>query len=129
MRSPALRMHPDLMLAKNKHAAQGCKKESYRKAKSESMKEFYNKHPERREKMSESLREDWQKCPEIRQAMSEFLNKECSFIRNLISKKRKGSKLNDREDKLAKSFYKKFWDAHPELKKLFSETRKGSKVT
>ena len=121
-------LHPDLMHAKNKHAAQGCKKESYRKAKSESMKQFFVEHPERREQLSEVLKEVWRKCPEIKEAMRESLKREGPYIQNLIAKKIRKEELTNKEIKVINNFYKQFWATHSELKTLYSETLKGYKI-
>lgn len=51
--------HPDLMKARNKHAAQYMKKPENREAHSERMKEHFRKHPERRKQISENSKEYW----------------------------------------------------------------------
>ena len=121
-------LHPDLMYAHNKHAAQGCKKESYRQAKSKSMKEFYNAHPERKEKLSQNLRDGWQKCIEIKKAMSDAIRESSSFLKQALYKRRQGQKLSENEKKAIQGFYKHFWDSHPEFKKIYAEARIGYKI-
>lgn len=121
-------LHPDLMYAHNKKAAQGCKTEEYREAQSKRIKEYDNEHPERREKISITLKKGWQKCPEVRKAMSEFSKNESYFLKNALGKKTANKKLTEGEKRAIASFYKRFWDAHPELKAVYSEARKGCKA-
>lgn len=116
-------LHPDLMRAKNKHAAQGCKTEEYRKAQAQRMYKYDKEHPERREKISESSKASWAECPEIKQAMAEFALTCPVFIRRIVLKRCKGQKLTENEIRTSKSFFKKFWEAHPELKEVFAQAR------
>lgn len=51
--------HPDLMRARNKHAAQSMKKPENRKAHSERMKKHFEEHPERRKQISETSKAYW----------------------------------------------------------------------
>lgn len=51
--------HPDLMKARNKHAAQYMKKPENREAHSKRMKEHFEKHPERRKQVSANSKEYW----------------------------------------------------------------------
>ena len=51
--------HPDLMRARNKHAAQYMKKPENRKAHSKRMKEHFQKHPERKKQISENSKVYW----------------------------------------------------------------------
>ena len=120
-------LHPDLMYAHNRKAAQGCKTDEYRAAQSQRIKDYDKTNPERKEKISKSLKEGWQKCPEVRSAMSEFAAKENSYTRMAVVKKSKGQKLTQNEEKAILSFYKRFWNQHPELKNVYSEARKGCK--
>ncbi len=122
------KLHPDLMYEHNKKAAQGCKTEKYKAEQSKRIKNFYDANPDRREKVSEALRLCWQNCPEVREAMSKFLKQEDAFVKLAITKKRQGKALSQDERKTAISFYKRFWAAHPELKEVFAEARKGIKV-
>ena len=120
-------LHPDLMYAHNKKAAQGCKTDKYREAQSKRMKQYDKEHPERREKISKTLKEGWQKCPEVRKAMSEFSKKESSFLKGALCKKTANKKLTEEEKRALAGFYKRFWDSHPELKAVYAEARKGCK--
>lgn len=117
-------LHPDLMYARNKHAAQGCKTEEYRKAQAQRMKEYDKEHPERREKISISGKESWAKCPEVRQAMSEFAAQSSSFLRHIVMKRFSGVKLTNKEDRISRGFFKRFWQTHPELKAVYAEAKK-----
>ena len=117
-------LHPDLMYARNKHAAQGCKTEEYRKAQAQRMKEYDKEHPERREKISISGKEAWAKCPEVRQAMSEFAAQSSSFLRHIVMKRFSGVKLTNKEDRISRGFFKRFWQTHPELKAVYAEAKK-----
>ena len=117
-------LHPDLMYARNKHAAQGCKTEEYRKAQAQRMKEYDKEHPERREKISISGKEAWAKCPEVRQAMSEFAAQSSSFLRHIVMKRFSGVKLTNKEDRISRGFFKRFWQIHPELKAVYAEAKK-----
>ena len=120
-------LHPDLMYAHNKKAAQGCKTEQYREAQSERIKKYDIEHPERREKISNALKEGWQKCPEVRKAISEFSKNESSFLKNALAKKSTNKKITEKEERAIAGFYKRFWDTHPELKAVYAEARKGCK--
>lgn len=51
--------HPDLVRARNKHAAQYMKKPENRKAHSERMKKHFEEHPERRKQVSENSKAYW----------------------------------------------------------------------
>lgn len=117
-------LHPDLMYARNKHAAQACKKESYRKAHSIRIKEYDKNHPERREKIALASKESWERCPEVRQAMAEFAKHESGYIKKIIMKRFKGEVLTKNELRTSKGFFKRFWQTYPELKSVFSKARK-----
>lgn len=117
-------LHPDLMYAKNKHAAQGCKTKEYREAQSQRMKDYDKEHPERREKISVSGKEAWAKCPEVRKAMSDFAAKENSYVRSVMKKRFTGQPMSDKDVRISKGFFKRFWQAHPELKAVYAESKK-----
>ena len=121
-------LHPDLMYVHNKNAAQGCKTAEYRQAQSKRIKEYDKEHPERREKISATLKEGWQKCPEVRKAMSEFSKKESTFLKRALVKKTTNKNLTEEEKRVIAGFYRRFWDAHPELKAVYAEARKGCKA-
>ena len=116
--------HPDLMYKKNKYAAQFCKTPEYRKAHSERMIEYDKSHPERVGKIREFDLAVWQKVPEIKKAMAEFAKSQDPFTRMVIQKEISHTDLNSCEVRVKKSFYKKFWQAHPNLKKKFKEAFK-----
>lgn len=117
-------LHPDLMHKKNKHAAQGCKTDEYKKAQSARMYKYDKEHPERREKITATLKSAWERCPEVRTAMAEYALTCPLFIRRIVLKRYKGQQLTDYENKISKGFFKKFWETHPELKKVLSDAFK-----
>lgn len=119
-------LHPDLMYAHNKHAAQGCKTPKYRAAQAQRMYEYDKEHPERREKISEANRRAWARCPEVREAMAEFACRESAFTRRTIMKCFRGEPLTAYETRAEKGFFKRFWAAHPELISVYTEAKKGS---
>lgn len=119
--------HPDLMYKKNKHAAQFCKTPEYRKAHSERMIEYDKSHPERREKIRDFYLAVWAKVPEVRNALSEFAKAQDSYIRSVIMKDLSKSQMTLEELRIKKNFYKKFWNAHPDLKMKYKEAFKQVK--
>lgn len=118
--------HPDLMYARNKHAAQGCKTEAYREAHSKRMKEYDILHPERREKIARSSKLAWDLCPEVRKAMAEFALTCPGFMRRIVVKHFKGQKLTVSEERTDKIFFKKFWTAYPELKEVYAKAKRAA---
>ncbi len=116
--------HPDLMRARNKHAAQFCKTPEYRKAHSQRMKEYDKLHPERIKKIREFDKAVWEKIPEVRAAMTQFAQEQSTFTRLVIRKEIQGNLLDAREARAKKGFYKKFWQAHPEMLKRYKEAHK-----
>ena len=120
-------LHPDLMQAKNKHAAQGCKTQEYRDAQSKRIKDYDKLHPERKEKISISNKKAWEVCPEIKDAMKSFAQTQNAYIKKVIMKNMTEKKLTDYEDRINKTFFKMFWNAHPDLKAIFSQAKKNAK--
>ena len=120
-------LHPDLMYAHNRKAAQACKTPEYKKAQSKVIKDYDKKHPERAHKISNTVKEGWSKCPEVRAAMAEFAKKEPAFIQNSLMKKFTKQKLNEVETRATKGFFKRFWAVHPEMKIIYAKARKGTK--
>ena len=116
--------HPDLMYKKNKHAAQFCKTPEYRKAHSERMIEYDKLHPERREKIRNFNLEVWKHVPEIKAAMSEFAKSQNVLTKSVMAKEMSGVHLTSFEKRIKKSFYKKFWQSNPDLKKRFKEAHR-----
>ena len=116
--------HPDLMYKKNRYAAQFCKTPEYRKAHSERMIEYDKLHPERKEKIRNFNLDVWKKVPEIKSAMSEFAKLQNAFTKSVISKDISGEHLTSFEKRIKKSFYKKFWQANPDLKKRFKDAHR-----
>ena len=116
--------HPEFMREHNKRAAQSCKTEKYRRAQAKRMKEYDEKHPERIAKIAENNRKAWAICPEIRNALADFTRAQSDFIKNILRKHAQGQKLSEEERITRQSFYKQFWDSHPEFKKTFAEAKK-----
>lgn len=117
-------LHPDLMFAKNKHAAQAHKRPERRAAQAEAMKKFYVQHPERKEKISCLGKLTWAKCPEVAEAMADFAKRESNYTKFVIQKDINGQLLTEREKRAKKGFYSRFWKAYPELKAVYQEARK-----
>ena len=113
--------NPQLRRELNKHAAQGCKTEEYRKAQAQRMYEYDILHPERRQKISQNSQKMWDKCPEVKNAMREFSRKQGSYITLLLAKQANKQHLTKEERIMLNSFFKKFWAAHPEMKKVLAE--------
>ena len=105
-------LHPDLMYAKNKHAAQGCKTEEYREAQSLRMKKYHEEHPKLKEKISEFDKMTWDMLPDLRDAISETMRQ---YHLEHVEYIRGGFGL--------------FWDTYPEYKKLYSEAKQELKKT
>lgn len=120
-------LHPDLMYAKNKHAAQFCKTEEYRTAQAKRIKDYDKEHPERIEKITQNIQEAWDSCPEIKEALRIFTVNKPSYVKRVLSKACAGRKLNDTENRIRSGFYKEFWDTHPEMKEIFAEAKKKKK--
>ena len=117
--------NPELMKAHNKKAAQSCKTEKYRKEPAKRMKEYDKKHPERIEKISENNKRAWAICPDIKDKLAEFTRKESDYVKNILRKKVEGKKLTEQEKRTHKNYYKRFWQAYPELKKIFAEAKRN----
>ena len=56
--------------------------------------------------------------------MSEFAAKEQGFVKKVVMKAISGAKLTEKEQRVNKGFYKRFWAAHPELKPVYAEARR-----
>ena len=117
-------LHPDLMLKKNKRAAQFCKTEEYKKAQAVRMIERDKVHPERKEKIGRVSKRTWELCPDVKEEMSKALNSENDFTKISIKKAVKGERLSEKEKVARFAFYKHFWGEHPELKEIYAEARK-----
>lgn len=115
--------NPDLMRARNKHAAQFCKTAEYRTKQRERMLEYDKQHPERRQRISEFDKKTWELCSEIKDAMSKFIAREPEFVRKIFSKVIRGIPINSAEARIRKGVFKRFWDAHPECKEILSNAK------
>mgnify|MGYP003289486773 CR=1 FL=1 len=89
----------------------------------ESMREYYCCHPELREQKSEVMRLTWELCPEIREAYKAFLVKQPKYVHQVFSKVRRGAKLTEVEKRIRTTYYKMFWDAHPETRQVYAEAK------
>lgn len=119
--------NPDVMYERNKHAAQFCKTPEYREAQRERILKYDNEHPERKAKISEANKRTWEQCPEIKKAMSEFAKKESPYVRKVVMDKIKGKILSEKEIRVDKGFYKRFWQEYPELKQVFADAKKKTR--
>lgn len=99
-------LHPDLMRARNKHAAQYMKKAENRAAQSDRMKKHFEEHPERREQVSRTSKEYWS-VSERRQMLSDKLKK---YAKEHPEKARNSSELA-----------KKAWATLDDIKILMSD--------
>ena len=117
-------MHPDLMRAHNKMAAQGNKVQWRREASSVRMKEYDIEHPERRQKISEFFKEVWARLPEVREELRKFISEQDTSFTRIISKEISGEKLTDTENRMKRILYKKFWESHPECHEQYRQACK-----
>lgn len=99
-------LHPDLMKARNKYAAQYMKKAENRAAHSERMKKHFEEHPERREQISKTSKEYWS-VAERRQIHSDKLRK---YAEEHPEKAQNSSELA-----------KKAWATLDDIRKLMSD--------
>lgn len=114
------RANPETRRELNKHAAQSCKKDEYRQAQSERMKQREIDNPELREQINEHLRLTWNTDPKKlaqRQAMSDFARGQDIYTGHVLSKAIQKEELSPIEKRLKLIYYKKFWETHPEFKK------------
>ncbi len=118
-------LHPDLMYAKNRKAAQGCKTDKYKKEQSQRIKDYDKKHPERREKIRVATQRAWDSCPEIKKAMSDYLKQQSPFIKSIVSKDMSKSLLTSAEKRIKKAFFKSFWDTHPKMREMYAMAMKN----
>ena len=117
-------LHPDLMKAHNRSAAQACKKKEYRIAQAARIKEYDSKNPQRREKISKYAKRVWELCPEVRVAMAKFAeNCPNSYIKTCVMKRFNGQVLTEEEARSCKSFFQKFWNSNPNLKTAYARAR------
>ncbi len=123
-------LHPDLMYAHNKKAAQACKTPEYREAQRQRMLEYDSKHPERIQKISEHSTIMWQEAAEVRKEMSEYITKnEPIEVRRIFAKKIKGIPLRAAEYRMVRGAYSRFWEANPQLRQNLSEASlRASKI-
>ena len=121
-------LHPEYVLAKNKHAAQACKTEKFRKEQSKRMKEYDKEHPERRDKIGKSTKRAWDLCPEVKEAMKIFLKNSPPNVKSVMFKDMKDGNLNEQEYIIKKAFFKYFWESHPEMKEIYTKARKSQKT-
>ena len=119
-------LHPDLMYAKNKHAAQFNKKPEYKARQSQIIKDYDIAHPERREKISRFSKLTWEKCPEVAQAMSDFVKDGSSYLKIIVKKQIAGETLSEKERKTSKGFFARFWKTYPDMKLAYRAARRAA---
>jgi len=113
--------NPEIRQQLNKHAAQGCKTESYIAAQRARMYQYDKDNPQRREKISKFSTEMWENCSDVKSALSEYTQNQPEYIRIIMAKERTHKKLSVREQRILGGFWQSFWLKHPELKTKMSE--------
>jgi len=116
--------HPEQMMARNKKAAQACKKPENRAKQRERSRQIYINHPELREQVRFLSQETWDRLPHIKEQMREFSQTCPDYTRAVIKKGIQGYELSPKEERIRKKFYKDFWEAHPQAKQEYQEMRK-----
>lgn len=119
--------NPEKRRELNKHAAQGCKTVEYRAAQAQRIIEYDKIHPERRQKISEHSTRMWDLCPEVRVAMSDYDRQQEAFFGIVLGKRARKEPLTQNERRMVSIFYKRFWNAHPELKENLSVANRKAK--
>lgn len=87
----------------------------------ESLRKFYQ-DPLQRERIGAISKRQWALCPEIKEAMAAYLE-EFPIAKAAFAKEGSGIELTKSDRSAIRAFYKSFWDAHPELKKLLGKAR------
>ena len=119
----AIYRNPELQAKRQEKAAAHHRTQEYREKKRQEMKNFYIRKPEAARKTSYISQKTWDNCPEIKEAMIVYTQSRDPYTRQVLSKKRAGCKLSEKEHRIAYGFYKGFWEAYPELKQLYRERR------
>lgn len=119
----ATRRHIDICLENLAFANLANKTPEARAKQALSMRRFYDENPDKRAEIAEISKQTWQRCPEIREALAAFLSNEPVYIQMISHKQRHGCNINEREIRSVKGFYKRFWEAFPELKEMYSKAR------
>ncbi len=89
----------------------------------QSLKEFYNDHPERREEASTISKEVWRRCEEIRSAKMLYLSQQPLFVQHATSKLIHNQKMTETEKRVAHAFHRDFWEIDPARKIQYGQTR------
>ena len=89
----------------------------------ESMRRFYEEHPERREIISKISQAAWDKCPHIKQAMAVYTKFQPPSVIEAINRQKAGMKLTEDEICLVQDFYKRFWTKYSSLKEDYANAR------
>lgn len=119
-------LHPDLMYARNKRAAQFTKTPEYREAQKQRLRQHFIDHPEKREFAKRVSQTVWDRLPHMKQALKDFLEKECSqYTRSVIKKLFTGEKFSSADARVRMQFYKDFWAKYPEFRQEYSQMRKA----
>ena len=71
--------------------------------------------------MTQFQKEMWNRCPEVKTAMCQFSKKQGQYLSILLAKHAKKLPLSETEQIVLNSFFKKFWMAHPEMKKILAD--------
>ena len=90
----------------------------------QSNKDYYKDHPEKREIISAISKEVWRRCSDIRKAKLQFLAEQPDYVQRASHKLITNQEMNEREKRIAHTFYRDFWNQQPEWKVKFGQTRR-----
>lgn len=114
---------PEAIKKCNENSAAAHRTPEYREKKRQEMIDFYKRTPDAAERVRMISQMTWDRCPEIKAAMALYTAQQTSFVLSTLAKRTNGARLNTVEKRAVASYYKKFWDAHPDLKKLYSQRK------
>ena len=95
----------------------------YREKKRQEMINFYRRNPLSAKKVGDISQMTWDRCPEIKAALHEYSQQSSPYIRGILCKRQRKQALNQEEMRILKSYYKTFWDNHPEFVELYRKMR------
>lgn len=84
-------------------------------------KKMHLEHPEYRKRTRLISKLTWDRCSEIKEIMKQKIAQNPHI--KILMAKRKNNKLSPKEEKILSSFYKSFWENHPELKEKYRTER------
>ena len=119
----AIYRDPETQAKRQKKASEHHRSKDYRAKKRQEMIDFYKRNPEVSAKYSLISKRTWDMCSEIKRALSEY-TKNCSkYVKKIMSKKISGKNLTEEERRIVSTYYKNFWDTHPEFKEEYRKAR------